>query len=153
MSDHGSTANSLRYAVKTARRAGLIRDLPCGPEDLQWVANSATLLYGTDDAVLVDTFTSIEQNDELVDWMRSFDRILTCIYITHGHGDQKPDRPDDPAILSETAAYLRDFNRLAASSSTPEELYGAMLELHPRRANPGSLWGGAKHAKAEALVG
>ena len=31
----------------------LTRDLPYGPEDLQWVANSATLVYGTDDAVLV----------------------------------------------------------------------------------------------------
>src|SRR6187200_3321967 len=82
-----SQTRGLRYAVKTAQRAGLTRDLPYGPKDLQWVANSATLLYGTDDAVLVDTYTSIGQNAELVDWVRSFDRRLTYIYITHGHGD------------------------------------------------------------------
>jgi glyoxylase-like metal-dependent hydrolase (beta-lactamase superfamily II) len=291
MADHALDTHGLRYAVKTAQRPGLTHDLPYGPEDLQWVANSATLLHGTDDAVLVDTFTSIGQNAELVDWVRSFDRNLTYIYITHGHGDhffgiqqlrdafptaravgtrgtvaaahaqgepayvasfwgrlfpgqipeplafpevldghvleleghrlqiveagftdtvdttalwvpdlrlmiagdvayndthqytaettsesreqwaraaeklaaydpvaviaghKKPDKPDDPAILAETAAYLRDFNRLAAATSTPEELYAGMLTLYPRRANPGSLWGGAKQAKAGALVG
>jgi glyoxylase-like metal-dependent hydrolase (beta-lactamase superfamily II) len=291
MSDDDSNNSCLRYAVRTAQRPGLMRDLPYGPEDLQWVANSATLLYGAEDAVLVDTFTSIGQNAELVDWVRAFERNLTYLYITHGHGDhffgitqlleafptaravgtggtvaaahaqiepafidsfwgtlfpgqipqplvspevldgnlieleghrleiveagftdtadttalwvpdlrlmiagdvayndthqytaettsesreawaraaeklaaykpvaviaghKKPDRPDDPAILAETAAYLRDFNRLAAASNTPEELYAAMLELYPRRANPGSLWGGAKHANAGALVG
>jgi hypothetical protein len=68
MSDGGSKTPGLRYAVKTARRPGLTRDLSYGPEDLQWVANSATLVYGTDDAVLVDTFTSIGQNAELVEW-------------------------------------------------------------------------------------
>jgi glyoxylase-like metal-dependent hydrolase (beta-lactamase superfamily II) len=287
----GSTADGLRYAVKTAQRPGLTRDLPYGPDDLQWVANSATLLYGTKDAVLVDTFTSIGQNAELVSWVKSFDRNLTYIYVTHGHGDhffgikqlleayptaqavgtrgtvkaahaqgepafvdsfwgrlfpgeipqplafpkvldgdaieleghrlevveagftdttdttalwvpdlrlmiagdvayndthqytaettsesreqwaraaeklaaydpvaviaghKKPDKADEPAILSETAAYLRDFNRLAATASTPEELYAGMLELYPRRANPGSLWGGAKQAKSTSLVG
>jgi hypothetical protein len=67
-------------------------------------------------------------------------------------GHKKPDAADDPAILSETAAYLRNFNRLAAVSSTPEELYAAMLELYPRRANPGSLWGGAKNAKPASMA-
>jgi glyoxylase-like metal-dependent hydrolase (beta-lactamase superfamily II) len=290
MSDTGSSARDLRYAVRTARRAGVTRDLPSGPEDLQWVANSATLVSGANDAVLVDTFTSIEQNVELVEWVRSFDRNLTHVYVTHGHGDhffgikqlleafpaaravgtrgtveaaltqgepafvasfwntlfpgqipdppafpevldgnaieleghrlevveagftdtvattapwvpdlrlmiagdvayndthqytaettsesreqwaraaeklatydpvaviaghKKPDTPDDPAILSETAAYLRDFNRVAAATDTAEELYDGMLELYPRRANPGALWGGAKNAKPASRV-
>ncbi len=78
---------TLSYAVNTATRAGVTRDLPHGPEDLQWVANSVTLVYGERDAVLVDTFTSIDQNAELVEWVRSFDRDLTHIYVTHGHGD------------------------------------------------------------------
>ena len=51
---------TLAYAVRTATRQGVTRDLPHGPEDLQWVANSATLIYGDEDAVLVDTYTSIE---------------------------------------------------------------------------------------------
>lgn len=283
-----SATAPLRYAVSTARRAGLTRDLPYGPQDLQWVANTATLIYGERDAVLVDTYAPVDQNAVLVDWVRSFGRDLTHVYITHGHGDhlfgigqllaafprakpvaakgtvaasrtqgeprqlaglwerlfpgqipspivypevlngggidleghrlevieagftdtagttslwvpglrlivagdvayndthqymaetttqtrehwaqaadrlaaldpvavvaghKKPDLPDDPAILAETAAYLRDFNRLAATARTAEELYGAMLERYPRRANPGSLWGGAKAAMSSA---
>lgn len=280
-------AGDLAYAVRTATRQGVTRDLPHGPDDLLWVANTATLIYGERDAVLVDTYTSIEQNAELVEWVRSFDRNLTYIYITHGHGDhlfgigqlleafpdavpvataavvaashtndepqwregfweklfpgqiptirfpepldgtsldleghrlevidtgftdtaettslwvpdlglvvggdvvyndthqftletttasrehwaqaadrlaelrprfvvaghKKPDAPDAPAILGQTAAYLRDFNTVSASTSTAEELYDRMLELYPRRANPGALWGGAKADKARS---
>ena len=40
MSDVGSKTDRLHYAVKTAKRPGVTRDLPYGPEDLQWVANS-----------------------------------------------------------------------------------------------------------------
>jgi glyoxylase-like metal-dependent hydrolase (beta-lactamase superfamily II) len=249
------------------------------------VANSATLIYGKHDAVLVDTFTTTAQNAELVDWVKSFDRNLIYVYLTHGHGDhvfgigqlldafpdalaigtaetvvdaatqdepawrqgfweklfpgqippsvypqaleanvfeleghrldvivaghtdmahstslwvpdlrlivagdvvyndthqymaesttqsreqwaaaterlaeldpmtvvaghKKPELPDDPATIAQTVRYLRDFNRLEAETATAEELYDRMLELYPRRANPGSLWGGAKAAKA-----
>jgi glyoxylase-like metal-dependent hydrolase (beta-lactamase superfamily II) len=279
-----TATSGLTYAVRTAVRPGVTRDLPHGPDDLLWVANSATLVLGQRDAVLVDTFTSIQQNAELVEWVKSFDRNLTTIYITHGHGDhlfgigqlldafpdavaigtaeiesdshinaepaflegfweilfpgqippimfpevlngdhfdleghrlevvdtghtdtahstslwvpdlrlviagdvayndihpytaettnesrehwaqanemlkafepiaviaghKKPEASDDPIILDETAAYLRDFNDATASTSTALELYGLMLERYPRRANPGSLWGGAKVSK------
>lgn len=279
-----SSTSSLAYAVRTATRQGLTRDLPHGPDDLQWVANTATLIYGDHDAVLVDTYTSIEQNAELVEWVKSFGRNLTHIFITHGHGDhffgigqllgafpnaeavasqgsaagaltqgepqwrdgfweklfpgqipeiaypralerdhfeleghrlevietgftdtadttslwvpdlglivagdvvyndthqftaettaetrelwaqaaerlarldpvavvaghKKPDTPDHPKILSETAGYLRSFNVAASESRSALELYDQMLGLYPRRANPGALWGGAKIAK------
>ena len=66
MPDH-----QLSYAVKTAVPFGVTRDLPHGPDDLQWVANSVTLIYGEEDAVLIDTFTSIDQNAELVEWVAS----------------------------------------------------------------------------------
>jgi glyoxylase-like metal-dependent hydrolase (beta-lactamase superfamily II) len=279
--------SNLRYATTYARRAGLTRDLPEGDnEDLRWVSNTATLIYGERDAVLVDTFTTLEQNEELVAWVRGFDRNLTYVYVTHGHGDhcfgvkqvkeafpdvravatagtveacrrqgsqefvdsfwgalfpgqipmpqvapealggdgfeleghrlqvieagftdtldttalwvpdlkllvagdvayngihlytpetttatrevwaeeaaslmrldpafvvaghKRPELDDDPAILEQTAQYLRDFNRVEAETTTPTELYEEMLALHPDRANPGSLWGGAKAAKA-----
>jgi glyoxylase-like metal-dependent hydrolase (beta-lactamase superfamily II) len=281
--------STLAYAVHTATRQGVTRDLPHGPEDLQWVANSATLIYGDQDAVLVDTYTSIEQNAELVQWVRSFGKRLTYVYITHGHGDhffgigqlqeafpeakavasqgtvavahiqggpryreefweklfpgqipeiaypepvgaeffeleghrlevieagftdtadttslwvpdlrlivagdvvyndthlytaetttetrehwaqaaeqlaalrpaaviaghKKPDSVDDPAILEQTANYLRDFNKAIAETATAEELYDRMLALYPRRANPGALWGGSKTAKPTHVI-
>lgn len=280
------TTTELLYASHYVRRPGVTRDLPYGPEDLLWVTNTATLIYGERDAVLVDTFITIEQNADLVEWVKSFNRTLTHVYITHGHGDhffgikqlveafpgvravatgasvkqakegggaeliesfwnqlfpgqipqpvvfpsvldgaiidleghrlevietgftdgpgstvlwvpdlrlvvagdvayndthqytaetttdsrqqwiaaveslkqldpaiviaghKNPDRPDDPAILEETASYLRDFDRLATQTGTAEELYAAMLEIYPRRVNPGALWAGAKKAKS-----
>ena len=79
---------TLRYDTLLARREGLTRDLPAGDnEDLRWVTNSATLIVGDRDAVLVDTFTTTEQNEALVQWVSDHDRRLTHIYLTHGHGD------------------------------------------------------------------
>jgi len=81
------SASSLQYDTFCVRRPGLTRDLPPGTEELQWVVNTATLIFGERDAVLVDTFLSIEQNMQLVDWVKAQDRNLAYIYITHGHGD------------------------------------------------------------------
>jgi glyoxylase-like metal-dependent hydrolase (beta-lactamase superfamily II) len=77
----------LRYDVLVLKRRGLTRDLPSGTESLQWVANTATLIYGKHDAVVVDTFATIDQNRQLVDWITKSGKNLTTIYITHAHGD------------------------------------------------------------------
>jgi glyoxylase-like metal-dependent hydrolase (beta-lactamase superfamily II) len=42
---------------------------------------------GERDAVLVDTFFTVDQGDALVDWVAASGKNLTTIYITHGHGD------------------------------------------------------------------
>jgi glyoxylase-like metal-dependent hydrolase (beta-lactamase superfamily II) len=275
----------LNWDVLTIRRPGLSRDLPAGKEELMWVANSSTLIYGEQDAVLVDTFLTTEQSQTLLDWVVASGKNLSAIYITHGHGDhffglasllerfpnaravatpdvvkamhehlspawienfwrklfpgQIPDRllvaepleenefeleghklvavntgrtdtahstclhvpsvglivggdavyngihpflgetdtqsrrewistldrleqlnpraviaghkvpenDDDPRIVGETRQYICDFNRLDETTTTARELYDAMLELHPDRVNPGSLWGAANTAK------
>ena len=275
----------LQWDVFVSKRPGLGRDLPPGREELRWVANSSTLIYGERDAVLVDTFLTIDQSQTLIDWVAASGKNLTTIYITHGHGDhcfgiaallerfprakaiaipqvvdamreqtspavldnfwrrlfpgQIPDRlrvaetlednefqldsnqfvavnagrtdtahstslyvpalglivagdvvyngihpylaetdtqsrlewisaldklealkpraviaghkvpenDDDPRIIGETRKYLQDFNRLDAATTTAQQLYDAMLELHPDRVNPGSLWGAANAAK------
>jgi glyoxylase-like metal-dependent hydrolase (beta-lactamase superfamily II) len=277
----------LTWKVLTARRPGLTRDLPPGTEALQWVANSATLISGERDAVLVDTFLTTEQSRTLVDWVVASGKNLVAIYVTHAHGDhffglvpmierfpraravalpevveamrrqlapemvdgfwrrlfpgQIPDRlvvaepldpaglelegsrlvpvrtgrtdtasstslhvpsvglvvagdvvygeihpylaetttgsrvewisaldrlealkprvvvpghrvpegEDEPGNIERTRQYLRDFNRLDETTVTARELYDEMLKLHPRRANPGSLWGGAHTAKKQ----
>src|ERR1700682_5034140 len=48
---------------------------------------SSTLTLAKRDAVLVDTFMTVDQNDVLVDWVRGSGKNLTTIYITHGHRD------------------------------------------------------------------
>jgi glyoxylase-like metal-dependent hydrolase (beta-lactamase superfamily II) len=275
----------LEYQVFTATRPGINPDLPPGYESLAWVANSATLIYGERDAVLVDTFFTHEHSVKLVDEIAASGKNLTYIYVTHSHGDhffginmlkdrfpdvravapapvveridtrlaadmqllrerfpgqipddpgtperldeaaielegqplvpietgftdsadstslhvpsigliaagdvvyngihpflaetnaqtrrewidaldnldalepravvaghKIPDNDDDPGNIAATQQYLRDFNRLDETTDTPRELFDAMIELYPERVNPGSLWGGANHAKAE----
>jgi glyoxylase-like metal-dependent hydrolase (beta-lactamase superfamily II) len=280
----------LEYRVFTIRRAGLTPGLPPGHEALSWVANSATLIFGEREAVLVDTFLTIDQNAELADAVASTGKRLTAIYITHGHGDhcfgitmlkqrfpgvravatdavvghiaeqvapdmlegfwrprvgaqlpedpgnaeplggaalelegetlvpieaghtdtadstslhvpsiglvaagdvvyngthpylaestartrlewvdaldrlaeirpravvaghKVPDHDDSPRHIAETRQYLRDFIRLDQETATARELFDAMMELYPDRANPGSLWGGANAAKPEPAM-
>ena len=283
-----SSPSALEYRVFTVTRPGLGRNLPPGYESLSWVANSATLIYGDRDAVLVDTFLTIEHGVQLADEVAATGKHLTHVYITHGHGDhffginalkqrfpdvqavatasvvdrmasqfesdvmdgifrrmfpgqipddpgiaerldgaaieleghslipvdtgytdtpdstslhvpsiglivagdvvyndihpylaetttqtrrewidaldtlealapqavvaghKVPDHDDDPRHIAETRQYLRDFNRLDQATGTQQQLFDAMIELYPNRANPGSLWGGANAAKAAA---
>ena len=278
--------SELQYDTLVVRREGLTRDLPAGGnEDLRWVANSATLIFGDADAVLVDTFLTIEQNQQLVDWVKGHDRRLTYLYLTHGHADhvygigqvlqafpdaqavatagtaaqarvqgseqyrngfysklfpgqipepvvpaemagdrliveghelrvleaghtdtsattvlwcpsvgllvagdvvyndthmylgetttasrqewiatltrlkeldpryvvaghRQPGGTDTPGNIDDSIQYLIDFDDAAAHTSTPIELYQAVLGKYPRRANPGSLWGAAKLVKS-----
>ena len=65
----------------------VIGDLPPGQERRLWSPISSTLISGKRDAVLVDTFVTLEQNRALVDWVAASGKNLTTIYATHGHGD------------------------------------------------------------------
>jgi glyoxylase-like metal-dependent hydrolase (beta-lactamase superfamily II) len=80
-------APPLKYKVFTVTRPGLNRDVPPGKESLMWVANSSTLVYGERDAVLVDTFLTVEQCNTLADAIVASGKALKAIYVTHGHGD------------------------------------------------------------------
>jgi len=77
----------LSHAVKFVRRPSPNADLPFGAEDLRWLTNTATLIFGEYDAILVDTFLTLDENQELIDWIGSFDRELRYVYLTHGHAD------------------------------------------------------------------
>jgi len=118
-----------------------------------WVPDLRLMIAG--DVAYNDThqYTAETTSESREQWARAAEKLAAFDPVAVIAGHKKPDLPDSPSILSETAAYLRDFNRLADASSTPEELYAGMLELYPRRANPGALWGGAKHAKSASRVG
>jgi glyoxylase-like metal-dependent hydrolase (beta-lactamase superfamily II) len=87
MSQINHQDTGLTYQILTSKRPGLSRGLPPGKEDLAWVANSATLISGQRDAVLVDTFLTSEQAKTLAAWVAASGKNLTAIYVTHGHGD------------------------------------------------------------------
>ena len=84
-----TTSSGLQYKVFTVTRQGLTQDLqmPATPDQLKWVANSATFIYGDQDAALIDCFLTIDQSQQLIDFIVTFGKNLKYIYITHPHGD------------------------------------------------------------------
>src|SRR5580765_7101882 len=77
----------LNWKLLTKKRGSSTQGLPPGKEDLAWVTNTVTLIYGERDAILVDTFLSVQHSKELVDWIAESGKNLTTIYVTHAHGD------------------------------------------------------------------
>jgi len=49
--------------------------------------HSSTLIYGERDAVLVDTFLTVDQSKGLADSIVASGKTLKAIYVTHAHGD------------------------------------------------------------------
>src|SRR5712671_3226096 len=130
-----TTNQNLQWDVLTIKRPGLTRDLPAGKEELMWVANSSTLIYGERDAVLVDTFLTTEQSRTLLDWVVASGKNLTAIYVTHGHGDH----------FFGLASLLERFPR-AKAVATPEIVNAMREQLSPasidnfwRRLFPGEI--------------
>ena len=82
------------------------------------------------------------------EWISALDTIesLNSRAVIAGH--KRPGNDDSPKIIEETRQYIRDFDRVAGTTTTARELYDKMLELYPDRANPGlALWLSARAAK------
>ncbi|HEY8164439.1 MAG TPA: hypothetical protein VIF83_02695 [Gemmatimonadaceae bacterium] len=71
------------------------------------------------------------------EWIAALDKIeaLNPRAVVASH--KRPENQDDPRIIEETRQYIRDFDRLAETTTTAQELYDKMLELYPNRVNPG----------------
>ena len=75
------------------------------------------------------------------EWIAALDKIESlkprAVIASH----KRPENGDNPRIVEETRQYIRDFDRLAETTKTAQELYDKMLELYPNRVNPGwALW-------------
>ena len=58
-------------------------------------------------------------------------------------GHKRAGNDDSPKIIEETRQYIRDFDRVAGTTTTARGLYDKMLDLYPHRVNPGgALWRG-----------
>ncbi|NEC34721.1 MBL fold metallo-hydrolase [Streptomyces rubrogriseus] len=52
-----------------------------------WPASTATLVHGRREAVLVDALITEREARDLTEWIRAKDKVLTTVYVTHGHAD------------------------------------------------------------------
>ncbi len=83
------------------------------------------------------------------EWISALDKIESlhprAVVATH----KRPENDDNPGIIEQTRQYIRDFDRLAGTTTTAQELYAKMLELYPNRVNPGwALWSSARAVKS-----
>jgi hypothetical protein len=82
------------------------------------------------------------------EWIAALDKIesLNPRPVIAGH--KRHGNDDSPKIIEETRQYIRDFDSVAGTTTTPREVYDKMLELYPDRVNPGGvLWLSARAVK------
>jgi hypothetical protein len=82
------------------------------------------------------------------EWISALDKMesLNPRAVIAGH--RLPENDNSPRIVEETRQYIRDFDRLAETTTAAQELYDKMLELYPNRVNPGwALWSSARAVK------
>jgi glyoxylase-like metal-dependent hydrolase (beta-lactamase superfamily II) len=81
------------------------------------------------------------------EWIAALDTIESLHPQTVIAGHQRAGRHDGPEIIEETRRYIRDFDRIAETTSTARDLYEQILALHPDRINPNALWISAQTVK------
>jgi glyoxylase-like metal-dependent hydrolase (beta-lactamase superfamily II) len=105
-------------------------DVPPGMKQRMFSPISSTLIYGKRDAVLVDTFLTVKQSHDLVNWVAASGKNLTTIYITHGHNDHWF---GIGALLSRfpnaTAVATPEVVRSMRQQSSPELIAGWNLQF------------------------
>jgi glyoxylase-like metal-dependent hydrolase (beta-lactamase superfamily II) len=82
------------------------------------------------------------------EWIAALDKIESLKPRAVVASHKRPENEDNPRIIGETRQYIRDFDRLAQTTNTAQELYERMLKLYPNRVNPGwALWSSARAVK------
>ncbi|MEW9529651.1 MBL fold metallo-hydrolase [Microbispora sp. NPDC049125] len=78
----------LDYSVYVApSKIAVSDDLPPGEARRMWSPTASTLIYGANDAVLVDPLLTIDESRALADWVVATGKNVTTIFVTHAHGD------------------------------------------------------------------
>jgi glyoxylase-like metal-dependent hydrolase (beta-lactamase superfamily II) len=143
---------TLRTFTAPPRRLEPHLDVAAPEEGWTWPPTSVTLIAGEKEAVLADTVPTFADSIALADWIEASDRVLTTIYITHGHIDHYLGAatllerfPDVRVVATEAtvrhienemesgaerATYSAMFvDELASTIVVPEILQGRRLEL------------------------
>jgi glyoxylase-like metal-dependent hydrolase (beta-lactamase superfamily II) len=82
------------------------------------------------------------------EWIAALDKIESLHPRAVVASHKRPENDDNPSVIELTRQYIRDFDRLAETTTTAQELYDRMLALYPNRVNPGwALWSSARAVK------
>ena len=95
----------------------------------------------------VHVYLAESTGDSRKEWIAALDMIESLKPRAVVAGHKRPGRPDAPNIIAETKQYIRDFDRIAATTQTAKELYDQTLAIYPDRVNPGVLWNSARAVK------
>ena len=118
--------------------------------------NQTTCLHAPDvglvvagDAAYNDVHLYLAESDPQGrrEWIAALDTIESLHPQTVIAGHQRAGRHDGPEIIEETRQYIRDFDRIAETTSTARDLYDQVLALHPDRINPDVVWISAQALK------
>jgi glyoxylase-like metal-dependent hydrolase (beta-lactamase superfamily II) len=101
------------------------------------------------DAVYNDVHLYLAESDPPArrEWIGALDTIESLRPRAVIAGHQRPGRHDGREIIEETRQYIRDFDRIAATTSTAQDLFEQVLALHPDRINPDVVWISAQAVK------
>src|SRR6478672_997924 len=81
------------------------------------------------------------------DWIAALDTIESLHPRSVIAGHQRAGRHGGPELIAETRQYIRDFDRIAETTATAQDLYDQVLALYPDRINPDALWLSARGVK------
>src|SRR5215467_6513975 len=81
------------------------------------------------------------------EWISALDKIESLKPHAVIAGHKRPGTDDDARIIEKTRQYIRDFDKIAGTTTTALELYNNMIKLYPDRVNPGALWRSAQAVK------
>jgi glyoxylase-like metal-dependent hydrolase (beta-lactamase superfamily II) len=82
------------------------------------------------------------------EWIAALDKMESLRPRAVIAGHKRVGNDDSPRIIGETRKYIRDFERLAAQTTTARELYDEMLKLYPDWINRGALWSSVRATRA-----
>ncbi len=82
------------------------------------------------------------------EWISALDTIESLDPRAVVASHKRPGNDDSPRIVEQTRQYIRDFDHLAETTKTAQELYDRMLKIYPDRVNPGwALWSSVRSVK------
>ena len=89
------------------------------------------------------------KHEQRIEWIAALDKLESLKPRAVVASHKRPENEDSPKIIEETRQYIRDFDRLAETTTSTQELYDEMLKLYPNRINATwALWSSARAAKA-----